>query len=567
MQTASGAVTGATGARPAAADDLTPREAALRIGVVVLAIALATAATELLETGVGIPDASPVYLVAVVLAAGLLGTWAAVATSAASFLVYDFLFTTPRFTFAVSSPAEWLSLLLFLIVAVVIGRLAGLQRDRAEEADRRVREGVALVAMSREVAMATSFEEAAAEIALRLQADAEMEDVWVEAAEDGGRAVAWTGMSPPRDPGSPWILVRSDVDESSDWLRLHGATPLGEPGAAGLRPGAPAGEVGGAIGVRARTSATTADDEAAPAHYAVAIDAGDDRAGWIHATRRPGDPRPGRGARRLLALAADQLAIAHRRDRLRAELTAAEVARQSDALRGAILDSVSHDLRTPIASIRALAGGLADAAPELGLGAVRATAEQIDIEGQRLGLLVNGLLDMGRIQAGGIRADLRPYDLTELVETTLRHHPPDRGRSVELDVPDDLPPVLADAVLADVALGNVVDNAAAHTPDGARVRVSARLRPAARAGERGWAELAVDDAGPGVPADALPHLFDRFYRVRAGPEASRRGMGLGLAIARGFVEAMGGTISAEASELGGLAIRIRLPVAAEAADA
>lgn len=550
--TAGGTATGAAALRLGAGDDLSARDAALRIGVVVLAIALATAAAELLETGVGVPDASPVYLVAVVLAAGVLGTWAAVATSAASFLVYDFLFTTPRFTFAVSSPAEWLSLLLFLIVAVVIGRLAGLQRERAEEADRRVREGVALVAMSREVAMATSFEEAAAEIALRLQADAEMENVWVEAAGDAGRAVAWTGMSPPRDPGSPWILVRSDIDESSDWLRLHGATPADEDG--GPRP-------------QRGASATTPDDAARAAHYAVPIDAGDDRAGWIHATRRPGDPRPGRGARRLLALAADQLAIAHRRDRLRAELTAAEVARQSDALRGAILDSVSHDLRTPIASIRALAGGLADAAPELGLGAVRRTAEQIDAEGERLGLLVNGLLDMGRIQAGGIRADLRPYDLTELVETTLRHHPPDRGRRVELDVPDDLPPVLADAVLADVALGNVVDNAAAHTPDDALVRVSARLRPAARAGERGWAELAVDDAGPGVPADALPHLFERFYRVRAGQEASRRGMGLGLAIAKGFVEAMGGTISAEASELGGLAIRIRLPVAAEAADA
>jgi two-component system sensor histidine kinase KdpD len=288
----------------------------------------------------------------------------------------------------------------------------------------------------------------------------------------------------------------------------------------------------------------------------VSIESGDDNAGWIHATRGPEAPRPGRGARRLLVLAADQLAIAHLRDELHAELTAIEVARQSDALRGAILDSVSHDLRTPVASIRALAGGLADAASDLDAASVKATAEKIDAEGERLGRIVNGLLDMGRIQSGAIRPDLHPYDIAELVETTLRHHPADRaGRRVEVSVPDDLPPVLADAVLIDVALGNVVDNAAAHTPIDARIRVSARVA------DPGWAVITVDDAGPGVPADALPHLFDRFYRVRAGQEGSRHGMGLGLAIAKGFVEAMGGTVEAEASELGGLGIRISLPVA------
>jgi two-component system sensor histidine kinase KdpD len=507
-------------------EDATTRDLVVRLGLVGLAIALATVAALALEQGVGVQDASPVYLVAVVVAASVLGTWAAVATSGVAFLVYDFLFTTPRFTLAVSDPAEWLSLLLFLIVAVVIGRLASLQRERAEEADRRVREGVALVAMSRDVAMATTFEEAAAEIALRLQADAEMDEVWVEAAEAPGQAVAWTGTRPPADPGPPWSLVRSEADVSSEWIRLHdGATAV-------------------------------AGGEGSIAHYVVSIDSGDDTAGWIHATRGPEAPRPGRGARRLLVLAADQLAIAHLRDALHAELTAIEVARQSDALRGAILDSVSHDLRTPVASIRALAGGLADAASDLDPASVKATAEKIDAEGERLGGIVNGLLDMGRIQSGAIRPDLHPYDIAELVETTLRHHPADRtGRGVEVSVPDDLPPVLADAVLIDVALGNVVDNAAAHTPTDARIRVSAR------AAEPGWVVITVDDAGPGVPVDALPHLFDRFYRVRAGQEGSRHGMGLGLAIAKGFVEAMGGTVEAEASELGGLGIRISLPVA------
>lgn len=129
-----------------------PASIALRGGAVALSLLLATVAAAALEQWVGVADASPVYLIPVVIAAALFGTWAAIGTSFAGFLAYNFLFTTPRFTFEVSDPAEWLSLLLFLIVAVVIGRLTALLRDRAEEADRRAREGVALVAMSRDVA-------------------------------------------------------------------------------------------------------------------------------------------------------------------------------------------------------------------------------------------------------------------------------------------------------------------------------------------------------------------------------------------------------------------------------
>lgn len=501
-----------------------PSSYALRGGAVALSLLLATVAAAALEQWVGVADASPVYLVPVVIAAALFGTWAAIGTSFAGFLAYNFLFTTPRFTFEVSDPAEWLSLLLFLIVAVVIGRLTALLRDRAEEADRRAREGVALVAMSRDVAMTTTFDEAAAQISQRLLDDAEMDAVWVTRID--GSTVAWAGSGVPDRPGTPWTLMRSTQDTDSDWLRLH------------------------------------ADGEAVPddgaQHYVVAIRADEGDVGWIHATRQEGDPQPGRGARRLLALAADQLGIALRRDELRAELTAAEVARQSDALRAAILDAVSHDLRTPIASIRALAGGLADAAAEPEPMAVRSTAGAIDAEATRLGTLVNGLLDMGRIQAGALRPDLRPYELAELVETMLRHHPADgHPQPIDLDVPDDLAPVMADAVLFDVALGNVIDNAAAHTPAGTRVRICARTT------DDGWLLVEVDDAGQGVPPAALAHLFDRFYRVVPEQAPARRGIGMGLAIARGFVEAMGGTIVAEASPMGGLGIRIRLQPAPE----
>lgn len=514
-------------ARPGAIASLVGLPLVVRVALVVVTLIAATAVVAVLEHAVGVADASPLYLISVVVAAALLGTWGAVATSVAAFLIYDFTFTSPRFTFVVADPAEWLNLLLFLLVAVVLGQVTALLRDRADEADRRARESEALVAISRDIALAASFEEAAAAVARRLCRDAEMASVRVVLADRPGLVIAEAGVAPDDEAGMPWTLVRATPDGGSDWLRVvDGEAPMA----------APAG---------------TAD------RYSVAIGPGERPVGWIHATRVAGDPMPGRGARRLLTLAADQLGIAHRRDELSAEATAAEVARQSDALRGAILDSVSHDLRTPIASIRVLAGGLADPATSPDLPAVRATAAEIDEQGARLAGLVNGLLDMGRIQAGAVRAELRPYDLRELVETTLRRRAAAPGSVIPVvDLPDDLPPVLADAVLFDGAFGNVVDNAAAHAP-GAVARVSARAEP----GER--LVLAVDDAGAGVPDETLERLFDRFYRGTDAPPGARRGLGMGLAIAKGFTEAMGGTIVAGRSDLGGLRLELHLRAAGE----
>ena len=163
---------------------------------------------------------------------------------------------------------------------------------------------------------------------------------------------------------------------------------------------------------------------------------------------------------------------------------------------------------------------------------------------------------MGRIRRGRSAPTFSRTTSRELVETTVRHHvAAGADRHVTLDIPVDLAPVVADAVLFDVALGNVLDNAARHAPPTAEVRVRA-----AAAG-RGRVLLAVDDSGPGVPASELPRIFDRFYRVPASQEPARHGIGMGLAIARGFVEAMGGAIEAEASDLGGLGIRIFLPAA------
>lgn len=511
---------------------------ALVVGTGIVSLAVATLAAATLEGALAVADASPVYLLAVVLLAGIGGTWPAVATSVASVVIYDFLFTEPRLTLAVADPAEWLSLLLFLAVAVVIGQMASLLRDRAETAERRTRESQSLVAISRSLATAHTAALARSEIETRVRDDAEMTDVWLALAGEA----EWQD---PRTVGlRPWDLLRSPGEnEPGEWVRVDGGHP-------------PPGPVDQAGGSPASSDGSTSSSDESPDAYRVAIGAEGMTIGWLWATREPGSPLPGRGARRILSLTADQLGAAIRRDELRAEATAAEVARQSDALRAALLDSVSHDLRTPLASIRATAGSLMDPAIEPTPKALRAMAVAIDADAARMSGLVHDLLDMSRIQAGAVLPEPEVFELSEIVEDVLRRSAPVlAGRDVRVELPDDLPAILVDDALFDTAVANVVDNAARYAPAPAAIRLRAR----GLEGDR--VELTVEDGGPGVPAEALELLFERFYRVAPPVGTARHGLGMGLAIARGFVMALGGTMDAGPSELGGLAIRVTVPAA------
>ena len=293
----------------------TASAAALVIGV---SLAGATAVAILLE-GVGVGDASPVYLLAVVLAAALFGTPAAVATSILSVLIYDFLFTEPRLTLAVASPQEWLSLLLFLVVAVVIGRLAALLRERAEESRRRASEARSLFTISHSIATSASISEAAGEIASLLRAEVGLRRVWVVVGEvgetrvlaDSGAAGAAHPARPPVETPISWILRRRPGDLPAEWIQVHERR-----------------------GPQARPTGTPDPVDA----YRVLIQADAHPYGTIWGLRDRSASRPDRGATRLLALAADQLGLALRRDQLRREATDAEIARQSNALKTALLD-------------------------------------------------------------------------------------------------------------------------------------------------------------------------------------------------------------------------------------
>jgi two-component system sensor histidine kinase KdpD len=512
-----------------------PSRSTLPIGAIAVAsVVVATLVIAALETWTAIPDASAVYLVAVVTVGWIGGTWPALATAIGSFVVYDVLFVEPRFSLVIEDPVELLNLVLVLIVALAVGRLAALGRERATEADRRATEATASFAISRLIATGEATSSILPAIVERLTRDVPLDRAWVTLEAPGNdRTIADSGAGPI--PASPVIttLVRMPGDEPARWVRAHAPTARRDAGTGERSSG------GGVIRVKMETAGVVLGSLWGSTRQA---EAGLDTAGT-----------------RLVSLAADQIALALRRDRLRDDAVRAEVARRSDAFKSALLDSVSHDLRTPLASIRATAGNLADPASEWTPEQIRDAAESIDDEVERLDRLVRSVLDLSRIGSGTLAPDVEVHDLAVLVDAAIgrARHALD-PRAVTVDVPTETPLVLVDAVFLDTALANMLDNVTRHTPPDAHVRVSV-TRPASHR-----VRLAVEDDGPGVPDQDLDRIFERFQRGGAGSPAAagaRHGMGIGLSIVRGMVEAMGGTATATRSELGGLAVVLDLPAA------
>ena len=502
-------------------------------GVMAASLALATIAIWFLESWVGIDNASIVYLVAVAATAVLAGTPGAVGASIGAFILYDFFFVEPRFTLTIHDPQEWLNVLLLLFVAILVGQLAATQRRQTETAREREREALALFRVSRALTTRSSASEAAKPVLEGLVAETVASRAWVEitGADGADRITVDTDGARPRPaPATVFVLRRTDGDAPAEWTQVH-------------------------VGRGPSTRSAASDGDAAL--HKVVMEAAGRRVGALWAVVPKDEGRPGRTDTRLLAAVADQLAQAVEADRLAAESRAAAVARESDRVKTALLETVSHDLRTPLAAIRAAAGTLMDRTVELDRDERLAAAVTIDQDAERLNRIVTNLLDLSRVEGGALKPQLDGYDLRDLAETAVDRARPRLGaRSVEVALGDS-PPVRVDPTFLDQILDNLFENIVRYTPPEAPVAVSAGPGP------DGFVRLSVEDGGSGVPDEAVPRLFDKFYRVsRRGP-AARAGSGIGMAVVRGFAEAMGGSVTARRSGLGGLAIDLDLPVAAD----
>jgi two-component system sensor histidine kinase KdpD len=259
---------------------------------------------------------------------------------------------------------------------------------------------------------------------------------------------------------------------------------------------------------------------------------------------------PGLAAEDLALLRAfsGQLALAIERRHLQAEADAAAGIAQTSDLRAALLAAVSHDLRTPLSSIKAAATSLLQRDVEWTPQATHELLATIDEETDRLNTLVGNLLDMGRLQGGALQLTMRDVGLDEVVPAAIKGLG-ERGHTVEMRVDERLPRVHADAALLERAVANMVDNALAWSPPDSHVRVEAGAIA-------GRVDLRVVDRGPGIPADQRERVFLPFQRL--GDQSNGTGTGLGLAVARGFVDAMGGEITVEDTPAGGLTIVVSL---------
>ena len=512
---------------------------------------------------VGIPNVSMLYLIAVLATAIAFGRGPAILASVAAFLTFDWFFVAPHHTFTIADPDEWVALLLFLLVAIVTGQLAARERQRAREAEQREREAVVLsdvVRLMSEADLDGALRAVAERLRQELQLTAvsiDLEDDVCQAspaavgelealglAADGAPTVA-AERQPGPDPQLAHVAAERRPGDASPEQRARGHS-IWPPLAASQQPGGISPEQ------RARAPA--------PERVrAIPVEAQNRRVGTLRLAYPPAQRHLAVADDRLLAAVAAQLGLAVERARLRREATEAETLRRTDELKDALLNAVSHDLRTPLASIIASAGSLRQRDVAWSDAERAGFAEAIEEQAQRLDRIVGNLLDLSRIEGGSLRPEQGWYDLGALIADALgRLRPVTTRHFVAVEVPDDLPPVLVDAVQIDQVFSNLVENAAKYAPPGTKIWISAR-----RAGQE--VQVQVADRGAGIPPAALPHLFQPFYRADGrGPRP--KGTGLGLAVARGLVEAYGGRIWVKNRPDGGVYFIFTLPLAPEARE-
>jgi len=484
-------------------------------------VAVATGVSFLLQLLVSLPNLSLVFLTAVLFSALRYGSWPSIFASLLSVAAYNFFFLPPIYTFTIADPANVLALIFFLIVALIVSNLTAQKQRQSEAMAGRAKTTAELYAFSRKIAAIGSLEDLLWVVTYQIAAMLKCDVVVLLPTQSGLQVRAGY---PPED-----ALDAADMAAAQwTWTRNHAAGRGSDTLPGGKRLFLPLQTQSGAVGVvgihRDRPALLTPDE------------------------------------RRLVDALLDQAAVAIERVRLAEDVDQVRLQAETERLRNALLTSVSHDLRTPLASIIGALTSLrsyGDTYDAKTRNELIATAQD---EAERLNRFVGNLLDMTRLESGAIEPKLEPIDLGDAIGVALNRARPllvDHG--TEVDLAADLPMVRADFVLLEQVIFNLIDNAAKYTPLSTTIRISGHV-------DRDWVMVEVIDEGEGIPPHSLEAIFDKFTRLQVG-DKKRAGTGLGLPICRGFVEAMGGTVTANnRQDRSGAIFTIRLPKAAPLAD-
>ncbi len=483
-------------------------------GAVVVAAGIGLA----LIAQVPLPNVSMVFLLAVLFSAARFGIWPALFSSGLSFLAYNYFFIAPRQSLSVAAPHELLALFVFLATAVLTSTIAGRARDQARRAAERAMASRRLYKFARRLSALADTQSVLDHAAIQAHDDLHRPCL-ILLREGDSLAVlaAW----PPEDQLDPealsaanLALTREDTTGAGTmlcptvpWLFLPLRTPDGAIGVIGL---------------------AQADDA-------------------------PLDPM----ARTLFETLAELTATALERARLGQEVSAARTAAEAERIRNTLLASVSHDFRTPLASILGAATSLIEYGARLPEPAQRDLLAQVKDEAEHLDGMVRNLLAMTRLEAGALEFNRDWLDLQELFDRAVakvkRRGAP---QTFHVTMEEGLPFIFADPNLLDQVLANVVGNAIQHAGSDARIVLDAKR-------ENEMAVLSLTDDGPGITPEGLRHVFDKFARTPA--QGGSEGTGLGLAIVKGIVEAHRGTVAAisPVANHRGTRIEMRLPLAKE----
>ncbi len=484
-----------------------------------VAVALALGASRVIEPRLGVENVDLVFLTAIVAIASKLGLGPSLFASVAASLCYNFFFLPPLYTFTIAEPTNLTAFGFFVLMAIVVSNIAARVRTQAVTAVSRARTTEALYAFSRKLAAVGSLDDVlwatAYQTAMMLSVR-----VVLLLPENGGIAIR--AGYPPEDMLDEADLAAAKWAWSNDQTAGRGSNTL--PGGKWLFSPMRTGR--GAVGI-------------------IGID-----------RDKPG-PMLTPDERRMFDALIDQAALAIERVHLVEDMDRAKRTLETDRLRAALLTSISHDLRTPLASILGAASTIRDLSKDLSDAQKSELLATVIDESDRLNRFIANLLDMTKLEAGAVVPNVAAQDLREIVGSTLRRAQKIlAAHSVVLHLAPDLPMLNLDAVLFEQALFNLLDNAAKYSPPGGKIEMRAY-----KDGDR--ARLQILDEGPGIPQQDLENIFGKFYRARKRDNV-RAGTGLGLAIARGFIEAMGGTIVAEnRSDRAGACFIVTLPAAAQ----
>lgn len=455
-----------------------------------------------------------VYLLGVLFTAARYGRGPSILASVLSVAMFDFFFVTPYLTFVVSDAQYLLTFVVMLIVGVTISNLTASMRQQARVATYREERMTSLYRMARELAAAQTESEVLC-AGVRHIADTFSSEVVVLLPDDAGC------IRYPIEPSIHGSLHNADIGVAQ-WVYDRGLP-------AGLGTDTLAGS---------------------DAHYVPVVGT---RSTLGVAAILPASPRrlfvPEQ--RRLLDLFTSQVGMALERVRLVKQAGAVEMRMESERVRNSLLSAISHDLRTPLATIVGASSSLVEQADALCAQTRTELARAIHDESRRMSRLANNLLDMARLEGGIVKLDRQWYPLEELTGTVLgRLEKRLDGRSVAVRIPPDLPWLQIDGILIEQVLENLLENAIKYSTPGTPIAIEA-------ASSDGEVRIGVVDCGPGIAPGDVKRIFEKFYRARA--EGAQSGVGLGLAICQAIVAAHGGRIWVERNESGGATFRVALP--------